>query len=306
MTDARATKPKARPRILPWQDRRGAFSWIRAIVFVGVFLPGLWLLSRAAAGTLGPRAMIEINHQAGLWAVRFLLLTLAVTPLRHVWQWPELVFVRRPLGVAVFAYVVIHLIAYAGDLSWDIGKVATEILARIYLAIGFLALIMLIPLAITSTDGMMRRMGGIEWRRLHVLIYPIAALAVVHFFLQSKLGVTEPIAVAVLATWLGLWRLGAAWLGAPKVGSIPGTVILGGVMIVAAGFAEAFYYGWKVHAPLGRVLATNLMTNAGTRPAWIIAAVFVAVLVVALARRLIAARQPKRERGSARRLGSEA
>ena len=285
-----------RPRILPWQDRRGQFSLIRALVFAGVFAPGLWLLWRAAAGTLGPRPFIEINHQTGLWAVRFLLLTLAVTPLRHVWRWPELVFVRRPLGVAVFAYVVIHLVAYAGDMAWDVGKVASEIVARIYLAIGFMALIMLIPLAITSTDGMMRRMGGIEWRRLHILIYPIAALAVVHFFLQSKLGVTEPIAIAGLAVWLGVWRLLAARLGAPRMGTLAATATLGMVVVAATAMAEAVYYLLKVHAPIGRVLATNIMTNAGVRPAWIVAAVLIVVLVVGLVRRLMPQAEPARRR----------
>ncbi|ODT14161.1 MAG: hypothetical protein ABS35_35630 [Kaistia sp. SCN 65-12] len=123
-------------RLYPWQDRKGAFSPLKTVVFVGVFLPGLWLIARAAMGTLGPRQMIEINHQAGLWAIRFLLLTLAVTPLRHVWRWPELVFVRRTLGNAAFTYVLIHLVAYAGDLAWDIPKVVSEIFARVYLTIG--------------------------------------------------------------------------------------------------------------------------------------------------------------------------
>jgi len=280
----------------PWQDRRGAFSPLKALVFAGVFLPGLWLLWRLFAGTLGPRQMIEINHQTGLWAVRLLLLSLAVTPLRHVWQWPELIFVRRTLGLAVFAYVLIHLVAYAGDLAFDIPKVASEIVARIYLAIGFIALIMLVPLAVTSTNGMMRRMGGIEWRRLHNLVYPIMALAALHFFLQSKLGVTEPIVIAALAVWLGLWRLGAAWLGPQRVGSIVGTALLGAAIVVGTAFGEALYYHWKVGVALSRVLATNFMTNAGTRPAWIVAGILVLVLAVALYRRYAASRKPKRER----------
>lgn len=295
MTERRST----RPRILPWQDRRGRFSWLRTAVFVGVFLPGLWLLWRAVDGTLGPRPFIEVNHQTGLWAVRLLLITLAVTPLRHVWQWAELVFVRRPLGVAVFCYAVIHLVAYAGDLAWNLPKVASEIVARVYLTIGFMALILLIPLAVTSTDGMMRRMGGIEWRRLHNLIYPIAALAAVHFFLQSKLGVTEPIAIAGLAIWLGLWRLGAAWIGAQRMGSLVATTIPGLIVVAGTGLGEALYYFLKLHAPVGKVLATNFMTNAGTRPAWIVAAVLVAVLAVAIARRLLPQPEPTRRRQSA-------
>ena len=180
------TERKPKPaRLMPWQDRRGAFSPLKTAVFVFVFLPGLWLLARAGMGTLGPRPMIEINHQAGLWAIRILLLSLAITPLRHIWRWPELVFTRRTLGVAMYAYALIHLVAYAGDLAWDIPKVASEIVARIYLAIGFIALILLTPLAATSTNAMMRWMGGIEWRRLHQLVYPVLILATIHFFLQG-------------------------------------------------------------------------------------------------------------------------
>ncbi|MCX5494166.1 sulfoxide reductase heme-binding subunit YedZ [Kaistia dalseonensis] len=301
------TERAARPtRLYPWQDRRGEFSALKTIVFVGVFLPGLWLLARLALGTLGPRPMIEINHQAGLWAIRFLLATLAVTPLRYVWRWPELVFVRRTLGLAVFFYAVIHLVAYAGDLAWDIPKVASEIIARIYLAIGFIALIMLVPLAITSTNGMMKRMGGIQWRALHVLIYPIMALAAVHFFLQSKLGVTEPIVVAASAIWLGLWRLIAARLGENRIASLAGATTLAVAVVIGTAFGEALYYHWKVGVAIGRVLPSNFMLKAGTRPAWIMLGIAVLVIAVAACRAYLAAKAPKRPRASGRRVGNEA
>lgn len=281
-------------RLYPWQDRKGAFSPLKAIVFAGVFLPGLWLIARAAMGTLGPRQMIEINHQAGLWAIRFLLLTLAVTPLRHVWRWPELVFVRRTLGNAAFAYVLIHLVAYAGDLAWDIPKVVSELFARVYLTIGLMVLIMLVPLAVTSTNGMMKRLGGINWRRLHRLVYPIIALAALHFFLQSKLGVTEPIVVAAVAAWLLTWRLLAAWLGEARVATLPATLGLGIAITIATAFAEALYYYLKIGVAFGRVLPTNFNPAAGIRPAWIIGSIVVLVMAVAIVRRLLPERTPKR------------
>ena len=280
-------------RLYPWQDRKGAFSPLKAIVFAGVFLPGLWLIARAAMGTLGPRQMIEINHQAGLWAIRFLLLTLAVTPLRHVWRWPELVFVRRTLGNAAFAYVLIHLVAYAGDLAWDIPKVVSELFARVYLTIGLMVLIMLVPLAVTSTNGMMKRLGGINWRRLHRLVYPIIALAALHFFLQSKLGVTEPIVIAAVAAWLLVWRLLAAWLGEARVATLPATLGLGIAITIATAFSEALYYYLKIGVAFGRVLPTNFNPAAGIRPAWIVGGIVLAVVAVAIVRRQLPERTPK-------------
>jgi sulfoxide reductase heme-binding subunit YedZ len=282
------------PRFYPWQDRKGDFSTLKALVFVGVFLPGLWLVVRAAMGTLGPRQMIEINHQAGLWAVRFLLLTLAVTPLRHVWRWPELVFVRRTLGVAVFAYALIHLVAYAGDLAWDIPKVISEIFARVYLTIGLMVLILLAPLAITSTNGMMKRMGGLNWRRLHQLIYPIILLAALHFFLQSKLGVTEPIVITAVAIWLLAWRLLAAWLGESRLATLPATIALGAAVTVATAFGEALYYYLKIGVAFSRVLPTNFNPAAGIRPAWIIGGIMLAVLAIAILRHFLPEKKSSR------------
>lgn len=287
------------PRSAPWLDRRGAFSPLKAIVFAGVLAPGLWLIERSIAGTLGPRQMIEINHQAGLWALRFLILTLAATPLRHVWRWPELVFVRRQFGVAVFAYAAIHLVAYAGDMAWDIQKVISEIFARIYLTIGFAALIMLLPLAITSTNGMMKRMGGIQWRALHRLTYLIVGLGAVHFFLQSKLGVTEPIVIAACATWLLVWRFLAAWLGEARISTLPATAALAVAMIVGTAFAEAMYYHLKIGVALSRILPTNWIWKAGIRPAWIIALIAAALVAVAIYRILVVAKKPRANRRQA-------
>ena len=279
---------------LPWLDRRGNVSLLKTLVFVGVLAPGLWLLYRAAAGSIGPRPYIEINHQTGLWAIRLLLISLAVTPLRHVWRWGDLIQLRRMLGLGAFAYAVIHLVAYAGDLGWDLAKVVSEIIARPYLTIGFVAVIMLLPLAVTSTDGMMRRMGGIEWRALHRLVYPVAALATVHFFLQSKLGVTEPIVMAALACWLGLWRLLAARIGEQKAGSLAATVILAAVIVVGTGLGEALYYYLKVGAPFSRVLPTNFAWKTSLRPAWIVLGIALVVIAVAAIRIPIAARKPAR------------
>lgn len=292
MVDVPAHQP--RRSLSPWLDRRGDFSALKAAIFALVLAPGLWLICQVVAGALGPRPWIEANHQSGLWAIRFLLLSLAVTPLRTIWRWPDLIATRRMLGLSVFAYVLVHIVTYAGDLRWNIAEVASEIITRPYLVIGFIALIMLIPLAVTSTDGMMRRMGGLRWRVLHRLVYPIAALGTVHFFWQSKLGVTEPMAIAALAVWLGLWRLLAARIGAERAGSLAMTAALAVLVVMATGLAEALYYHLKIGVPLARVLEANIVWKSGLRPAWIVLVVACLILAFALIRVPLAARKRSR------------
>ena len=182
----------------PWLDRGGRFSPLKSIVFALLFAPGLWLAWRLAAGQLGPRPINEIILHTGLWTIRLLLISLAVTPLRQLLRWPQLVTVRRMIGVAAFAYGAAHLTAFATDKAFDLGVIATEIVTRFYLTIGALALAGLAALAATSTDRMVRRLGGRNWRRLHRLVYAIGILGAVHFFLQSKLDVAEPIVMAGL------------------------------------------------------------------------------------------------------------
>src|SRR5581483_9687902 len=145
----------------------------------------------------------------GLWTIRFIFLALAVTPLRAVLQWPRLILVRRMVGVAAFAYVLVHFGLYITQEAFDLAKVASEILLRIYLTIGFVALLGLAALAATSTDAMVRRLGR-RWQRLHRLVYAIALLAVVHYWMQAKLEVWEPTVMAGIYTWLMGYRA-LAW-----------------------------------------------------------------------------------------------
>ena len=113
-------------------------------------------------GWLEPRPFNEAIHQFGLWTIRLIFLALAVTPLRQILQWPRLILVRRMIGVAAFAYAITHLTLYTADQMFDLAKVASEIVHRIYLTIGFTAVLGLSALAATSTDGMIRRLGGAQ------------------------------------------------------------------------------------------------------------------------------------------------
>src|SRR3954471_23333242 len=191
----------------PWMDYDGRTSPLKLAVFAALFVPALWVAVAFASGWLGARPLNEAIHQLGLWTIRLIFLALAITPLRHILQWSRLLVVRRMIGVAAFAYAIGHLGLYATDQAFDLAKIATEIALRIYLTIGFAAVIGLAALAATSTDGMIRRLGARRWQRLHRLVYAIALLAVVHYCMQSKLDLWEPTIMAGLYAWLMGYRL---------------------------------------------------------------------------------------------------
>ncbi|MBB5752076.1 ferric reductase-like transmembrane domain-containing protein [Prosthecomicrobium pneumaticum] len=285
----------------PWLDRRGRFSSLKAIVFALLLLPAAILLWRTFAGTLGPRPITEVLHQLGLWAVRLIVIGLAVTPLRAVWRWPELIFVRRQIGLAAFFYALAHFVFYIVDLGFDLSKVASEIVLRYYLAIGFVALLLLVPLAVTSSDAMIRRLGP-RWRSLHRLVYPVALLGIVHFFMQTKAGATEPLVLAGIALWLAVWRIVDGTAGARVSGALWFLVASGTLAVAATGLGEAAYYALVLRAPFDRVLGANLLWAAGWRPAWIVLALAVALVAVAGVRRRIKsrARGPGRQRDGGR------
>jgi methionine sulfoxide reductase heme-binding subunit len=115
---------------LPWQDRSGRLSALKLTVFLALFAPGLWTAAAFALGHLGPRPWTEAIHQTGLWAIRFLFVSLAVTPIRNVVQTPRLILVRRMIGVAAFCYALLHFLCYAGDQAFAWGHVASEVVHR--------------------------------------------------------------------------------------------------------------------------------------------------------------------------------
>ena len=163
--------------------------------------------SGADIDALGADPVAAIEHELGLWALRLLLATLAVTPLRQLLQQPVLLRFRRMLGLYAFAYASLHFSAYLVlDLRGWWAQVLMEIVERPYITVGFAAWLLLVPLALTSTRGWMRRLGR-NWGRLHRLVYVIATLAVLHFWWVVKSDVREPLLyAAILAVLLG-WRL---------------------------------------------------------------------------------------------------
>jgi sulfoxide reductase heme-binding subunit YedZ len=263
--------------VLPWNDYSRRLSPLKLAVFVALFVPAGWVLFAYGFGLLGARPLSEAIRQAGLWTIRLVFLALAVTPLRQILEWPRLVLIRRMIGVAAFAYALFHLSLYAASEMFDLGKVASEIIRRVYLTIGFTALLGLAALAATSTDGAIRRLGGRRWQSLHRLVYAIAGLAVVHYCFQAKLDLWEPTVMAGGLGWLLgyrvlLWRFGehgrlaVAWVGALSLLAGLGTAL-----------GEAVYFHAAFHAGIERVLAADVSLQTGVRPAVVVLAAGLAV-----------------------------
>lgn len=166
-----------------------------------------WDVFKTGSDALGADPVAEVEHRLGLWALRFLMLGLAITPLRQLTGQAVLIRFRRILGLYAFAYATLHFAAYLGlDLRGYWLQIFEEIVKRPYITIGFAAWLLLVPLAITSTQGWMRRLGR-QWGRLHKLIYAIGIFAVLHFWWLVKSDIREPALYAgILATLLG-WRV---------------------------------------------------------------------------------------------------
>src|SRR6266481_333816 len=156
-----------------WRDRRGALSWLRVAALALLLTPLGIALWDADTIVHGARPLNDVIHRAGFWMLMFILTTLAITPLRRITRFGQLVDVRRMVGVGAFVYGVAHISLYTADQMFDLVKVASEIVQRVYLVIGFTALTGLAVLAATSTDGMVRRLGAQRWQRLHYAVYGI-------------------------------------------------------------------------------------------------------------------------------------
>jgi sulfoxide reductase heme-binding subunit YedZ len=284
----------------PWTDRSGRFSWLKAVTFVAILLPGIWIAVVWATVGWGPRPINTVIHEIGQWAVRFLLLALAVTPARRILNWPRLIDIRRMLGLAALGYVLIHFTLYIVDLNLDLSKVASEIVLRFYLTIGFIALLGLGVMGITSTDGWIRRLGR-RWNTLHRIVYPVAALALLHHFMQAKVTVDTAVLMTGFFLWLMFYRVLRRFVGAP--GAIWLTVLAFAAGVGTAAI-EVAWYGFATGVPPGRVFAANFDFSYTVRPAWWVLAAGLAVVALHFARPVLPARGGPRPTSAGTRAAS--
>jgi sulfoxide reductase heme-binding subunit YedZ len=262
-----------------WRDRRGRISALRVATLLLLLLPLAKAVAESSQIAHGARPLNELIHRAGFWALVFLGVTLAVTPFRRIFRYGNLIDVRRMLGVGTFCYIAAHLALFFADQSYSVGKFIHEITHRVYLIVGAVAWIGLAALAVTSTDGMVRRLGGMRWRRLHQAIYAIALLALIHYFQQTKADVTVPTFAAGLFFWLIAYRVLAWWQGRGELSTLS-LFLLVICVSVATFLGEAIGIAIAFHVSPMRVLGTIFDFDAGIRPGWQVLAAGLAVAVV--------------------------
>ncbi|MFZ5675616.1 MAG: sulfite oxidase heme-binding subunit YedZ [Pseudomonadota bacterium] len=256
-----------------WTDRSGRFSFLKAGVLLLVMIPAAAIAYALWQNDLGPLPYKEALHRIGDWAIRFLVITLALTPLQRILGWPRLALIRRMLGVTTFAYALAHLSLYIVNEKFDVAFVVSEIALRIYLTIGFVALLGLTLLAATSTDGAVRKLGR-NWKRLHLIVYGLAALALLHYFIQSKIDVSQPVLWSGFFLLLMIYRvtMKLRWPLSPLM--LAGCAILAGLLTAGVEFT---WYGLATGVGPFRVLKANLAFAYGLRPAWMVLIVGLAV-----------------------------
>jgi methionine sulfoxide reductase heme-binding subunit len=189
-------------------------KWTKVVLFVVCLIPaaqlahGAYVAFTSDPSALGSNPLQTLEHTTGDWTLRFLAITLAVTPLKTLLKQPQLVRFRRMLGLFAFFYAFAHFSIYLGlDRTFDLGSVWGDVVKRPYITVGFAGFVLMIPLAVTSTAGMVRRMGFKKWQFLHRAIYISAVLGVIHFYWLVKSDVREPLMYGGIMAVLLAWRV---------------------------------------------------------------------------------------------------
>ena len=192
-------------------SRGEPMPWIKQGIFIGALAPLASIALRATQGALNANPIAQIENELGLTALIFLVASLACTPARRLFGWTWPIRVRRELGLFAFWYAVLHFAVYLLDQWLDLATILQDIAERPFITVGFLALVLMVPLAWTSSNDWVRRLGFRRWQRLHYLTYAAGALAVIHFIWRVKIDVSQPMLYALV--FGGLIAIRAAfWL----------------------------------------------------------------------------------------------
>jgi len=280
-----------------WRDRRGRVSALRIMVLALLVMPiGLAIYGAATETGYDARPLNNLIHRTGYWALMFVLTSLAITPLRRIARFGQLVDVRRMIGVGAFCYAATHIFLFIADQMFDLVKVVTEIALRLYLTIGFIALTGLTALAVTSTDAMVRRLGGLRWNRLHQLIYGITLLAIIHFFQQTKADIWLPTFVASLFAWMMGYRL-IIWRQKGNAEPSPIMLVALAVVVSALTFiAEAIGIGiaFSVSPAVVLQMAFDVdLENFDIRPGWLVLAAGLCMVILDIVRARLRKPRPR-------------
>lgn len=185
-------------------DRNQQIRWVvKPALFILALAPLGWIVYRTVNNDLGANPIETLNRYTGDWVLRFLMITLAVTPLRKLTGWNALLRYRRMLGLFAFFYVCLHFLSYAWlDQYFVLADIFRDVAKRPYITVGFASFLMLVPLAVTSTNAMIRRLGAKRWQQLHRLVYLVGIGGVVHFLWLVKSDIREPLVYAGILTLL--------------------------------------------------------------------------------------------------------
>jgi sulfoxide reductase heme-binding subunit YedZ len=176
---------------------------IKPVVFVAALGPLAWLVYHAFWGDLGANPIETITNTTGIWTLRLIVVTIAITPLRWLTKWNQIINLRRMIGLFAFFYGTLHFMIYfVLDRSLMFDGLWEDVVKRPYITMGFTGFVLMIPLALTSTKGWIRRLGGQRWNLLHKLVYITAILGVIHYWWKVKLDVTDPMFYAVIVAGL--------------------------------------------------------------------------------------------------------
>ncbi len=250
----------------PITDRQGRFSPLKTATLALALLPALVISYWFLTDQLGPLAVKAALRLVGDWTIRFLVITLALTPLQRVLNWPRIALIRRMLGVTAFAYALAHFLLYIANVKYDLVFVATEIALRIYLTIGFVTLLGLSLLAATSFDAAVRKLGR-KWKLLHQSVYGLAVLGLLHYFIQTKADVSPATLMAGFYFLLMIYRVFINRRIALRPVVLAASAGLAGLLTVITEFA---WYGLATGIDPWRIAKANFLFTFGLRPAIIV------------------------------------
>jgi sulfoxide reductase heme-binding subunit YedZ len=262
---------------LPWTDRAGRLSWIKLATFLALLAPAVWMLVEWRMGWLSPKPVTDLVRESGDWAMRILILSLAVTPLRYVARFNRAILVRRMVGLAALFYTLLHIALWCVDLRFAWLRIATELVLRLFLTVGLVATLVMIALGVTSNDWSIGRLGSARWNRLHAWVYGATFLSLVHYFMEVRLDASE---AALLCGYFVL-LMSFRWVRKRATPGLVNLALAAIVCAVATGLIEALYYKLSTSVNALRVLMANFDVSYRVSPALWVLGVGLAVAVLA-------------------------
>ena len=254
---------------MPWTDRAGRTSWIKLATLLALLAPAVWMVTEWRMGWLSPKPTGDLVRESGDWAMRILVLSLAVTPLRYLARLNRAILVRRMVGLAALFYTLAHMALWCVDLHFEWLQIAMELALRLFLTVGLVATLLMVALGVTSNDWGIRKPGAVRWNRLHAWVYAATLLSLIHYFMEVRLDASEASLMCGLFVLLMSFR-------AIRKRATPGflNLMLAAVLCaVGTGLIEALYYKLSTSVAVWRVLMANFDVSYRISPAmWVLGA----------------------------------